>query len=323
MKNTWVTKGIDEQLNEVKDKINNALQVGDRYINGSLNYVKSTSGKMIRPKFLLIGASFGKKKYIEEFIELAAAIETLHMATLVHDDVIDEAKMRRGKESVQSKYSKEYAVYMGDFLLSRCFMMLSQLDLNRELAIKLASAMNQICIGEMKQNKFRYDTSVRPMQYLGVVSRKTAILIAMSLSSGAFHAGANKETVKLLQRIGYEVGMVFQLVDDLLDYVGKEEDLGKEVRADIIQGYYSMPVIFALQSDEGEAIKKILDQEEISEEEIHEVYNKIVASGSIDKTKALALRYNERALKLVSQLPAGEGKEVLEQMIPDLLKRIK
>ncbi len=318
---------FDKQLEAVKATIKHDLVTGDRYIDGSLNYVKETTGKMLRPRFLLIGALFGKKmneKRQQTIIQLAAAVESLHLATLIHDDIIDESKMRRGRDSVQHKYSKEYALYMGDYILSRCFIMLASLDVNRELEIQLAKAMNQICIGEMKQNRYRYNTSIRPLDYLKVVSRKTATLFSISLSSGAYHLKADKEIVKLLGRIGYEIGMAFQLTDDLLDYIGDELAVGKDLEKDIIQGNYNIPVLFALENDhhEDRPLHTLLEDDRHIVENRDKIIALVKANGGIDKTRELALRYNNRALALIEKLPEGEGKRILNELVPTLLKRL-
>jgi|ASRL01.1.fsa_nt_gi heptaprenyl diphosphate synthase len=320
---------INEQLDQVKSIIEKELVTGDHYLNGSLNYVKETTGKMLRPRFLLIGASFGKrltKKQEANLIRLAAAIESLHVATLIHDDVIDESKLRRGRESVQSKYSKEYAIYMGDFILSRCFVMLSQLDIEQNLLIDMAKAMNQICIGEMKQHKHRFNVQVNPINYLRIVARKTATLFSISLSAGAYQAKASNETVKLLARIGHEIGMVFQLVDDLLDYEGLIDDVGKDLEKDMIKGYYNIPVLFAMQSDddiEREELKNLLMDSEHIYEHKEEIIERIKKLGGVDKTKELASRYNSRALKLIDKLPESEGKQALLHLASNLIHRDK
>ena len=320
---------INKQLEKVKVIIEKEISTGDHYLNGSLNYVKETTGKMLRPRFLLIGASFGKassKKHEDNLIRLAAAIESLHVATLIHDDVIDESKLRRGRESVQSKYSKEYAIYMGDFILSRCFVMLSKLDIEKTLLVEMAKAMNQICIGEMKQHKYRFNTMVNPIDYLRIVSRKTATLFTISLSAGAQYAKASEEIVKLLARIGHEIGMVFQLVDDLLDYEGSIEEVGKDLEKDMMKGYYNIPVLFAMQSEqvtERKKLQELLENAEHIYENKEIIIQLIKELGGVKRTKELALRYNRRAIHLIEKLPDSEGKELLYALTSNLIDREK
>ena len=312
-----------EQLEIVKEQMMLHTKNGDQYLNGSLDYLQKSGGKMLRPTLLLLGSRFGKKNKVDEIIKLATAIETIHLATLIHDDIIDEAQYRRGQLSIQGKYGQSYAVYMGDYLLSQCFLLLTHLDLEKELAIRLAKTVTKICVGDMKQNQMRYDTSITPFSYIKMVSGKTAALIAVGLSSGAYQAKANKDTVKLLGRIGYELGMAFQLMDDLLDYEGDLRSVGKDVQMDIIRGYYSMPVIFALQKKNEDSIrlKSLLESEEV-EGSMDEIYGLIRQLGGVEATKAMAIRYHERAMSLMDQLPENDNKTTLYKLIEVLMKRM-
>jgi len=320
MTNQFVSNiNIQNQLKEVKLILNNEIKLGDRYLNGSLDYVKETTGKMLRPTFLLVGATFGVVKQEQELLNLAAAIEILHTATLVHDDIIDEAKLRRGKESIQSKYSKEYAVYMGDFLLSRCFIMLSNLEIERESAVKISKAVNKICIGEMKQNVMRHDINIKPMTYFKIIARKTAGLFALSLGTGASFANVNPVMSRKLARIGYHIGMAFQMVDDLLDYEGDQEIVGKEVQADIIRGNYALPIIYALQSKYRMSLIELLA--DIDQHNIVELIELINKSGGLTETRVMLKKHSEKALSLIKQLPEGPGKVILEEMIPKMIRR--
>lgn len=322
-KNTETTFML--QLEKVKENMKSQTASGDAILDGSLDYLMATGGKMLRPTFLLIGSRLGKA-YVEreaEIIKLATAIETIHLATLIHDDIIDEATMRRGKPSIQGRYGQSYAVYMGDYLLSQCFLMLTNLNLEKSLAITLAKVVTRICLGDMKQNQLRYDVRITPYKYIKMVSGKTAALFSVAMSSGAFHADADEKDVKILSRIGYEIGMAFQLVDDLLDFEGDITTVGKEVQVDVRRGYYSMPIIFALQSDSqySERLKSLLGQD-LEDDNIKEIFEIVKQSGGIEQTKSLANRYNTRAMDLLNKLPLSETRTMLENTIPPLLNRI-
>ncbi len=312
------------QLNEVKKRMKSHVKSGDAYLDGSLDYLMASGGKMLRPTLLLVGSTIGKahEERREGLVKLATAVETIHLATLIHDDIIDQSDYRRGNLSIQAKYGQSYAVYMGDYLLSECFLLLTHLDLEKEQAIGLAKVVRRICIGDMKQNQLRYDTSVSPYQYIKVVSGKTAALISLSLSSGAYYAGASEADVKCLGRIGYEMGMAFQLKDDLLDYQGEMSVVGKEVRVDIQRGYYSMPVIYSLAqgNEKSKRLKELLTGT-LDEGEMDEVYKLIHGSGGVAQTEALAKRYTERAMALVEKVPDGRTKDILMVLVPALLDR--
>lgn len=317
---------LNQQLEIVAGKMKEQTKSGDRYLNGSLDYLMLAGGKMLRPSLLLIGSKIGRtyKKREEELLNMATAIETIHLATLVHDDIIDQSDTRRGQPSIQSKYGQSYAVYMGDYLLSQCFLMLTHLDLEKDQAVRLAKVVSRICVGDMKQHQMRYNQDVTPYQYIKMVSGKTAALISVALSSGAYYTKAKEAYVKLLGRIGYEMGMTFQLVDDILDFEGEKSIVGKDVQVDVARGNYSMPIIFCLQRND-EWSKKLRDLLSGKGDQLDykAVIDTVVSSGSLDETKTLAKRYNERAMNLVSDLPEGETKEQLSQLIPSLLNRLK
>lgn len=316
---------LASQLQEVKVMMQRQLESGDAYLNGSLDYLMKSGGKMLRPTFILIGSRMGKKQYYmsEELIKLATAVETIHMATLIHDDIIDEASYRRGQLSIQGKYGQAYAVYMGDYLLSQCFLMLTHLDLEKELAINLAKTVTRICVGDMKQNQMRFNNSITPYQYIKMVSGKTAALIAIAMSAGAFYAKAKKSDVKLLARIGYLTGMTFQLVDDLLDFEGEFSQVGKDVQMDIRRGYYSMPIIYALSGKDAsaDALNALL-HDDMSEEDFNQALTIIKDTNAIEKTKALALRYHQKAMDLLESMEACESKTMLMTLLPSLVSRL-
>lgn len=325
MTNWFEDQILEGQLNIVKNKMQNNLKCGNDYLNESLDYLLLSGGKMLRPAFLLIGSRFGKqyRKKEEELIDLATAIETLHVATLLHDDVIDEAEMRRGQESIQSKYSKEYAIYMGDYLLSRCFLLLTELQIPKELAIRLAKVVSRICIGEIGQHSNRFNLDMTPMGYLRIISGKTAALFAIGLSAGSYLTKTDEVVIKRLAHAGYQLGMAFQIVDDLLDFTGDEAKVGKDLRADILRGYYCMPVIFALRDESPyqNQIREIF-KSGIGKNNVSDVITLIKKSGAINKTKSLALRYHKRAEKVIKRLPENEAREILLNIIPKLMERI-
>lgn len=314
---------INQQLKQVVTNMEQQTKSGDQILNGSLDYLFTTGGKMLRPTLLLIGSRIGRvtPKHEQTLIDLATAIEMLHLATLVHDDIIDDAKLRRGQPSIQAKYGPAYAVYMGDYLLSQCFLMLTHLNLSKDHAVQLARVVSHICVGDMKQHQKRYDLTITPYQYIKIVTGKTAALIATALSSGAFFAKAKEEHIKLLAKIGLKIGMTFQIVDDLLDFVGDSDVIGKELRADIARGYYSMPVILALQTEVGDQLRGLLSRD-MTDQALEEAFRLIRHSGALDSTRSLAIRYNDKAINLIETLPDGDTKSLLKEMIPTLLNRV-
>lgn len=314
---------IERELEYVKETMLKVSKSSEQYLNNSFDYLYSTGGKMLRPAFLIIGSLFGTKNVenAENIRQLAAAIEMLHSATLVHDDIIDESYLRRGKESIHSKYSKEYAVYMGDYLFSQWFLMLSEFDISHTLLKELAKGISMICKGEMIQNQYRYNLDISVRKYLKIISGKTAALFAASLSAGANETDLDSKQIKKIAKAGHHIGMAFQLTDDLLDYKSDEKTLGKEVQSDILRGYYTLPIILSLNSEYSSDIKKILLKDILKKEDISLLIELTQKSGAIDKTEEMAERYTKKAIEDIQGLPDSKGKNILLEIIPKLLKR--
>jgi len=316
---------IQRELEQVMEIISKSNKSSEAYLNKSLDYLTLAGGKMVRPAFVMLGSQFASGENVnkDKLVHLAASIETLHMATLVHDDIIDESKMRRGQESIQSKYGKPYAVYMGDYLFTQCFLMLVDYDFEAENIKRVAEAMKRVCIGEMMQYQRRYKLDKSTKNYLKVVSGKTAALIAISLGVGAHEAGASEDVAKLLGRVGYNIGMAFQIIDDLLDYNGDHKAFGKDTKADILKGYYTLPIIRTLGKTECKGVESILSQTDLSESDVDALIELTKRSGALKETEDLAQKYTQRALKYTSQLPECEAKSILKEIIPVLLRRNK
>lgn len=312
---------VDNELETITSIIKETNRLGNRYLNDSVQYLFSSGGKLLRPAFVLIGSEFGELEDKNKIHHLAAAVEILHSATLVHDDIIDEAYLRRNQESIHSKYSKEYAVYMGDFLFSQCFMMLTEYEVSAKALKQMARGINIVCRGEMLQNALRYQLDITTRDYLKIVTGKTAALFAASLSVGAKESGVEDKLAKQLGKIGGHIGMAFQLIDDLLDYESSAEALGKDVQGDIAKGYYSLPMIKALQTSYGKEMKAILNKNEITKEDVIHLIEYSKVSGSVERTRKLAHKYTAKALKETEDLPEGRGKDLLLEIIPKLLKR--
>jgi heptaprenyl diphosphate synthase len=213
----------------------------------SLHLLKA-GGKRIRPVFVLLAAQFGRYD-LERVKHIAVPLELIHMATLVHDDVIDDAHTRRGQLTVKSKWDNRIAMYTGDYIFAKALTVVTQLP-NPQIHQILSEAIVDVCIGEMEQIRyfFRTDQSIRT--YLLRIKRKTALLIAISCQLGAVAADAPEAYSRALYRFGYFAGMAFQIRDDILDLTGTEKQLGKPPGSDIKQGNITLPVLLALRDPE-------------------------------------------------------------------------
>ena len=309
---------IKSELNKVQKMTEENARCKDKVIESSIMELVQSGGKMIRPGFSVIASKFGN--YIPERTRaMATVVEMFHMATLVHDDVIDDSKLRRGKETVQSKYGKEYAVYIGDYLFCICFKILASTASLHTIQLD-SKAMSRICLGEVEQLNSRFKKEVSVKNYLKRIAGKTAELFALSLYIGAAESECDKKLCKLFWNIGHNIGMAFQIIDDLLDYTSTDEELGKEAAHDLREGIYTLPLIYALQ-DQPEELMNLLDKEELTREEVQEIIRLTQVYGGIDKARVLAKKYTNKAYSLIKRLPDNEYKVMLQEITGELLER--
>lgn len=321
MSNFWMDyPEIQEELKYVTEIIKDNVKSSKKCFNQSIFPLVHAGGKMLRPAFLLLSARFGQYDK-EKMLNLAAAIEMMHTATLIHDDIIDESKLRRGVETIQSKYSKEYAVYAGDFLFCQCFIMLSKFNYSMENLKDISTAISKICMGEIRQYSIRYSNKTSLKEYIKIVSGKTAALFAISFYTGAKESNCTEKTSKLLGKIGYHIGMAFQIIDDLLDYTGNTNKLGKSAQNDLIKGYYTLPLLYAIQEDRENKIIDILENSSLNENNVKGIIALVEKYHGIEKAQNLAYKYTDKAFRNIEELPQCEAKDILRDVTKKLLKR--
>ncbi len=310
MNSFWQEKtAMIAHLNEVDQVIGKQLTVKQRKMNEILQDLASSGGKRIRPGLCIIGAGFGSKP-IESIYPLAAVLEMLHLATLVHDDIIDDATHRRGALTTQQKYGKDYAVYTGDYIFTKCFEILAE---NYELhhMKELSKAVSRVCVGEIEQfdGRFKSHTSVK--KYLKIVGAKTSALLATSLAVGAYEAGCDERFCKKLGKIGLHVGNAFQIIDDILDYTGDEARVGKTLGNDLKQGYYTLPLIYALRKNDS-VLNRLLAADVYDDETIKRIIVRVNELGGVRQAQLLAEKYTIKSLKEISSLPTCQSRDDLE-----------
>lgn len=309
---------IRDDLNSIVDIMKKNTKCKDKVMQKSIHELIDSGGKLLRPAFVLMSSRFGN--YNEEKVHaLAAVVEMIHMATLVHDDIIDDSKLRRGQETIQSKYGKDYAVYIGDFLFCVCFKILAS---NSSLtSIKIDSkSMSRICLGEVEQLNSRFVQNISLKRYLNRISAKTAELFSLSLYSGAAESECSEKLCRVFWNIGHNIGMAFQIIDDILDYTGDDFSIGKSATNDIKQGIYTLPVIYALEENRS-VLSPILSKSEYKNEDVHNIIKVVNQYGGVEKSKRLAQRYTDKAFGLIDKLPENDYKDMLKQITQKLLHR--
>ncbi|AQR79438.1 heptaprenyl diphosphate synthase component II [Paenibacillus larvae] len=289
--------------------------------DASLLYLKA-GGKRIRPVFVLLAGEFGHYD-LERMKHIAVPLELIHMASLVHDDVIDDAETRRGKATVRSKWDNRIAMYTGDYVYAKALTLVTELK-NPAIHQIMSKAMIEMSIGEMEQIRLFFEHGQTLRDYLRRIKRKTALLIAVSCQLGAMTAEASENYAKRLFHFGYYVGMAFQIRDDILDLVGTEKQIGKPPGSDIKQGNITLPVLYALQEpklrkpmlEELDRIRKADGQTDVSR-----FLNLVRESGGIEKADEIAETCIQKAIASIDPLPDIQAKKDLVNIAYFIAKR--
>ncbi|HEX3015621.1 MAG TPA: polyprenyl synthetase family protein [Desulfobacteria bacterium] len=305
-------------------KVESVLQtVADRatgLISSSVFNLFASGGKRIRP-FLTIcsGMCFGQAN--RTMIQAAAAAELIHMASLIHDDVIDRAATRRGKATINSQYGNQIAVLTGDYLFAAAFEILAS---NQSLdgMRYLLQAIKSMCEGEVNQAAARFETTLPKETYFCRVAKKTGILLAACCQSGAAAGGSIDRETSLMGKFGLNLGYAYQIIDDILDFTGNPRLLGKATGMDVRNGNITLPVIMLMESPVyGNWIKDVIGTKRINASGVESIKAALVNAGSIDQTYAVAADCLNTAKTCLEQIPAGEHKTMLLELAESLFER--
>ena len=275
------------------------------------------NGKMLRPAFLIMAGRFGKRP--KDLTDLAAAIELLHIATLIHDDVIDEADTRRGVPTLHSLYGHKDAVLSGDWLFSRCFRLASESS-SPENARLLAALIGALCSEEIHQDLERFAWPKSRRNYLRKIAGKTAALFSLALRAGAVETRTSLSNVAALTRAGYATGMAFQIMDDVLDYESSSGAMRKPVAKDVREGLCTLPLILAMRAAP-DLIKPLLGSTKPNDDAMESIVAVVRDSGALDGSRAVASCYTDRAMLEISRLPKGTARDDLRTTVERLLSR--
>jgi len=315
---------LKDEMEAVEGQFRKNLASDVQLISQVGNYVLSSGGKRFRPMLLLLSARLCRYQG-DKHIELAAVVEFIHTATLLHDDVVDSASLRRGNRSANSVWGNQASVLVGDFLFAKSFSMMVGAESLKILKI-LSDTTTQLAEGEILQLINTCDLAVDEERYLQVVRDKTAILIAAACQVGAVLSGVASEQEIALREFGLEIGTAFQLMDDALDYVAEQKDFGKELGHDLFEGKMTLPLIHAYNGSNAEEraeISRIIEAEELLSPDLEYVCKLIVEKGSIEYTRSKAVERIEKAKKLLSIFPDSESRQALFTLADYVVSRNK
>lgn len=308
-----ITSPIADDMNAVNGVIRRQLHSDVPLVNQIAEYIIGAGGKRIRPVLVLLFAKAFDYRGTDHHV-LAAVIEFIHTATLLHDDVVDESSMRRGRQTANALFGNSASVLVGDFVYSRSFQMMVALDNMRVMQI-VAEATNVIAEGEVLQLLNMHNPDVTEADYLNVIRSKTAKLFEAAAQLGALIAGATESGMAAAGEYGRSIGTAFQLIDDVLDYTGNAEDIGKNVGDDLREGKPTLPLIHLIQHGSVEQRRLVRSCIETGDE-VHfkQVLEAVTNSGALDYAKEQAVAAARRAAASIDDLPDSRAKNSLLEL---------
>lgn len=321
MKLTKTYGYLKKDLNIIEDALTRVIEAKHPVLDKASNQLLRAGGKRIRPVFVLLSGQLGNYD-MERIKTVAVSLELIHMATLVHDDVIDEAELRRGSPTVKHLYGNRVAMYTGDYILASA---LENITAIKEPGIHqlFSKTLVEVCTGEIEQikDKFKWDQNLR--QYLRRIKRKTALLIATSCKLGAIATGVPETDANKLYFYGYNVGMSYQIIDDILDFTSTAKVLGKPAGNDLLQGNVTLPVLFAMQD---QSFKKRLKKtfstpDSVSSKDFAELLDALKQTDAIEASYKVSNQYLDRALQALDTFPDSKAKLTLANIAKYIGKR--
>jgi len=289
-------------------------------VNSLVKHVSRFHGKMLRPTLVLLAAK-ASGQLSEPHITLATVVEMVHMATLVHDDILDEAELRRKGATINHLKGNETAVLLGDYLISHAFHLCSSLD--SQFASRLIGrTTNQVCEGELLQVHNRNNYALDEKTYLDIITRKTASLCAASCLLGATFAGDSDDWTRRLEMFGLSLGIAFQIQDDILDLVGDPSTVGKNLGSDIEKGKMTLPLIHFMRSaprTHAELLRSLLHSDD--PDKVDRIRNLLLPAESIQYARDRAQHYVDRARRALDALPDSDARRLLDAMAEFVVAR--
>lgn len=310
-----------ERMARLEQRLFEATTSDNAYLTEVSQHLLAAGGKRYRPLLAVLAAEFGPTQDGRP-IEAGVAVELIHVGSLYHDDVIDEADTRRGAVSANTNWTNTVAILAGDFLMARASETAAT-HLSKEAVRILAATYAELVEGQIRELQLDFDLDHGLVDYETVISRKTASLIRTSARLGAMAADADDATIEAITSWAFEVGMVFQLADDVLDLVSTTDQIGKPAGSDIHEGKFTMPLLLAMEGSEGDRIRKLLAEDRpYRQESVDEVIDLVRAGNHIDATLAEAHRRFAVASDAASRLPDVEARGVLDGLGQYLVARI-
>ncbi|MDD2556154.1 MAG: polyprenyl synthetase family protein [Syntrophaceticus sp.] len=305
-----ILQEISSDLNYVEKELHRYALSSQTLLGQSSTSLVEAGGKRLRPAFVLLSGRFFQYD-LQRMSQLAVAVELTHMGTLVHDDVIDDAATRRGRPTVRVQWGDSIALQTGNYLFAQALQIIDRYG-NQEVLRILTRVSLEMCEGEIEQINSIGDTSIGLRHYLRRIQRKTAFLISACCAIGAMVGNGSSDLIWHLKKYGYCLGMAFQITDDILDFIGSEDVMGKPVGSDLRQGIITIPVIYALQDRlRGPRLQDIINKDIKTENDWDEAFSIIEDTGALNASQQLCDRYLQKAKDELHYLPDLPPRQIL------------
>ena len=311
---------ISGDLEKVERLMIDTVRSKNRELTEICNYVLGSNGKRIRPSIFLLSYRACGGKDSRKAIDIAAALEIIHNATLVHDDINDQGDLRRGAQAAYKKYSIGKSIVAGDYMFALGYRLIG--SESPEVVDFIVDASVAMGAGEFDQKEFEHNVKVTEEDYIKIIEKKTAMLIECGANIGAFLAGANTDTIRTLGEFAFRTGVSFQIVDDVLDVVGNERTIGKRIGSDIVEGKPTLPTIYAMEDPvHGESIKEFFRKKELDWSEVSEAISLIKKTDAVQRCLEKARTIAEGSRPLLDILDDSVYKRSLADLSKFIVER--
>jgi len=310
---------VDPELRELERRLKDVGRGGHPTFQAAVEHLFSSPGKLLRPTLVFLAARFGPGHDREVILNLAESLELVHTASLVHDDIVDRADLRRNVPTVNATWSDDVALIVGDYLFAKAYALAAVLPKPEVIAI-VAQTVFALCDGELDEVT-ALPTLPSESEYFERIELKTASLYAACCQGGAILADADPDHVAALGAFGTSLGLAFQITDDVLDLVGDEEDFGKIVGRDLAEGMATLPMIYAAER-RPELAQRIAKRDK-EPNEVLELLRLIRATDGVARARARALSLHDDAARALERLPAGAERDALGELADFVVRRVR
>ena len=314
-----LSRDIQKELDAVEEELNEFTKSPNKIVSEISSYLFKNAGKRIRPALLILCSKLCGYSG-DEHITMSSLVETIHTASLLHDDIIDNSNKRRGQESVHTKWGPNITVLLGDYLYIKTISN-SLKSRHRQIVQILTDVSSKMIGGELNEYYVSWNLDIDEHNYLDIINEKTASLFSASCQIGGILGNAQDKEENILADFGTNLGMTFQIIDDLLDYTGDENTMGKPILSDLREGRITLPLIYTLQNDGKKNRSRILDllkKKELDKSSLEEILHTVQSNGALDFTFRKAGEFAAHSKELLQQLSPSVHREALS-LFPDYI----